>query len=97
LQLEVSGDATLAPDGAPLLQVGLLPGDVPGCRDVPGARRLGEIRFNEDLVVEEFGGALSLELLEPNKVHARSAGVATLHRLLSFLGLKGVKKTLLVN
>ena len=62
LPLQILPDATLRPDGAALLQVALLPGDVTGGRDVPAASCLGQVWFDEDLVVEQLGGALPLQL-----------------------------------
>ena len=68
LHREVSTQGALAPDRAAGLQVGLLPGHEPGGGVGVGARRFGQIRLDEDLVEQQFGGALALHLLEPHKV-----------------------------
>jgi len=73
LQLQVPREPRLAPNGAPGLQVRDLTRQKPGSSvgAAPGGFR--QIRFDEDLVEQDFGGALSSHFLEPNEVHGRCA------------------------
>ena len=73
LQLQVPGEPRLAPDRPPGFQVRNLTRDKPCRRVGAGAGGLRKIGLNEDLVKEDFGGALALHLLKADEVHRRGA------------------------
>ena len=74
LHPQVLGDATFRPHAPAVLQVALHSGHVPRGSNVPHPKALWKVRLDEDLVVQELGRTLPLDLLEPYVVYAGNAG-----------------------